>query len=122
MKIYPEKISRGDIVFIKDLNSAVGSEQHAGRPAIVVSNNACNEHSPVVEVVYLTTKRKRFLPTHVTLTESARSSTALCEAVYSVDKCRLSELMGMASRSTMEKIDRALLISLGIVGNEPSAA
>lgn len=123
MKINPQKISRGDIVFIKDLNTAIGSEQHGGRPAIVVSNDKCNENSPVIEVVYLTTSRKKSrLPTHVKVRESKRPSTALCEAVCSIDKRRLDDLIGMASRGTMEKIDRALLISLGIAGPEPSAA
>lgn len=123
MKIYPQKINRGDIIFIKDLNTAIGSEQHGGRPAIVVSNDKCNEHSPVIEVVYLTTAQKKSRqPTHVEVSESRRPSTALCEAVYSIDKRRLAKLIGMASRNTMEKIDRALLISLGIDGPEPSAA
>lgn len=123
MKTDPPKISRGDIVFIKDLNTALGSEQHGGRPAIVVSNDKCNEHSPVIEVVYLTTAQKKSrMPTHVKIDESSRPSTALCEAVYSIDKRRLDDIIGIASRGTMEKIDRALLISLGIAGPEPSAA
>lgn len=88
----------------------------------MVSNDACNAFSAVVEVVYLTTKNKKHLPTHVRLMESSRPSTALCEAVYSVDKCRLDDLIGPANRSTMEKIDHALLISLGIAGPESSAA
>lgn len=35
-----------------------GSEQHADRPAVVVSNNKNNENSNVVEVVYMTTQPK----------------------------------------------------------------
>lgn len=36
-----------------------GSEQHADRPTVVVSNNKNNENSNVVEVVYMTTQPKQ---------------------------------------------------------------
>ena len=39
--------------------------KEGGRPAVIVSNDVCNEHSRVVEVVFLTTKEKPPLPTHV---------------------------------------------------------
>ena len=57
-------IKRGDIFYV-NRSESVGSEQRSGRPAIIVSNPACNEHSPVVEVVYLTCQYKHRLPTHV---------------------------------------------------------
>ena len=41
-------ITRGDIYYVDAIDS-VGSEQRGGRPAIVVSNDKCNQHSPVVE-------------------------------------------------------------------------
>ena len=69
-------IKRGDIWYIES-GYSVGSEQRAGRPAIVVS-------SGTVEVVYLTTQPKRDLPTHVTISSLSRESTALCEQITSV--------------------------------------
>ena len=59
------KIRRGDIYYI-DKYPTIGSEQQAGRPAIIVSNEKNNQHSSTVEVVYLTTQPKADLPTHVT--------------------------------------------------------
>lgn len=50
-------INRGDIFYVNQ-SETVGSEQRSGRPAIIVSNSLCNEHSPVVEVVYLTCQHK----------------------------------------------------------------
>ena len=57
---------RGDVYFV-DLGDNIGSSKQSGlRPAVVVSNNKANRHSPVVTVVPMTTKtRKTFLPTHV---------------------------------------------------------
>ena len=57
-------IRRGDIFYIKNDDNAVGFEQKKTRPAIIVSNNANNRASGVVEIVYLTTSQKhRPLPT-----------------------------------------------------------
>ena len=47
------EINRGDVFYV-NRSETIGSEQRSGRPAIIVSNPECNEHSPVVEVVYLT--------------------------------------------------------------------
>ena len=43
-------ILKGDIYYIEKYPTQ-GSEQQAARPAIVVSNNKCNENSSVIEVV-----------------------------------------------------------------------
>ena len=50
-----DRIYRGQIYYIHP-QEVVGSEQEGGRPAVIVSNDVCNEHSRVVEVVFLTTK------------------------------------------------------------------
>ena len=60
------RVRRGDIWYISP-GTTVGSEQHSGRPAVVVSSDAANAHSMTVEVVYFTTQPKRDMPTHVTI-------------------------------------------------------
>ena len=57
-------VKRGDIYFVVG-GAAVGSEQSANRPAVVVSNDIGSRFAPIVEVVYLTTRKKVGLPTHV---------------------------------------------------------
>lgn len=115
MKKFVNKIRRGDIYFVKDYKTNVGSEQCGGRPAVVVSNDRCNRHSPVVEVVFLTSRAKHPLPTHVSISSAPQPSTALCEQVHSIDRSRFrGSLMGCVGKDTMNEIDRALLISLGL--------
>ena len=106
-------ITRGDIYYVDAIDS-VGSEQRGGRPAIVVSNDKCNQHSPVVEVVYLTTSPKTPLPTHVTVRSAPRVSTALCEQVHSVDTKRFGSYCGCCTQQELSAVDMALLISLGL--------
>ena len=68
-------IKRGEMFYISRGGASYnGSEQHADRPAVVVSNNKNNENSKVVEVVYMTTQPKTDLPTHVTIRSTGRIS------------------------------------------------
>lgn len=106
-------VKRGDIYFVVG-GEATGSEQGADRPAIVVSNNAGNKYSPVVELVYLTTGKKSKLPTHVFIGSAPRPSIALCEQIVTVCKSRLERRMGSATEEEMKNIDKALSKSLGI--------
>lgn len=106
-------IKRGDIYFITGA-TGTGSEQAGERPAIIVSNDAGNRYAPVVEVVYLTTKRKTSIPTHVYINSAERPSIALCEQIVTVCKSRLERYIGSITVAEMRRIDKALSTSLGI--------
>lgn len=108
------KIRRGDVFYIESSFSTVGSEQRAGRPAVVVSNDTNNEFSPTVEVVYLTTQPKHELPTHVEIYSLKRESIALCEQITSVAVERIGDYCGAVSNAEMSAIETAMLVSLGI--------
>lgn len=110
-------IKRGEMFYISRGGASYnGSEQHADRPAVVVSNNKNNENSNVVEVVYMTTQPKTDLPTHVTVRSTGRISTVLCEQVYSVSTERVGTYIGECTDKEMENIDIALMISLQLDG------
>lgn len=108
------EIKRGEIYYIERDYKTTGSEQIAGRPAIIVSNNKNNENSTTVEVVYLTTQPKADLPTHVTVRGTGKGSIALCEQITTVSTERIGSFSGICNKQEMEAIDTALLISLGI--------
>lgn len=114
-----EKIRRGDIVYVEKYGAAAGSEQYADRPALIVSNDKCNIHSDVIEVVYLTTAPKTDLPTHVKIRSTSKESTALCEQITSISKLRVKNFMCAASAEEMTQIDIALLISLDLTMGAP---
>ena len=104
---------RGEIYYVHK-GIVTGSEQEGGRPAVIVSNDANNRGSSVVEVVYLTTRPKVELPTHVSVKTSKYPSTALCEQINSISTERSGEYIGRLTPSEMEEINEALLVSLGI--------
>ena len=112
-------MKRGEIYFIERGYEEQGSEQKAGRPAIIVSNDKCNANSSVLEVVYLTTQPKSDLPTHVDIRSAPKNSIALCEQINSVYLERIGDYIGECSEYEMALVDAALAISLGLNFDSP---
>ena len=116
-----KEIHRGDVFYVSPLNP-VGSEYKKSRPAVVVSNDRNNLNSPVVEICYFTLRNKSESPTHVYIKEGAcYNSTVICEQITTISIERMGDFMCHLSDSDMEKIDSALLSSLGITpsSNDP---
>ena len=110
-------IKRGDIYYA-DLNPAVGSEQGGIRPVLVVQNDVGNCYSPTIIIAVLTSKSKKKFPTHISIHSGegniAMDSTVLLEQLRTIDKFRLQKYVGSISGETMDRIDRAMLVSLGL--------
>jgi mRNA interferase MazF len=110
-------ISRGEVFYITSIlnQPEVGSEQKSGRPAVVVSNNLNNKNSTVVEICYMTLQKKIALPTHVSVKSGpCINSTILCEQVTSVSVDRLGDYMCRLPDEVMDKVDEAIVESLGL--------
>lgn len=107
-------MKRGEIYYITPNYSEIGSEQRAGRPAVIVSNNNNNNCSEVVEVAYMTTQPKTDLPTHVITRSTVHPSTILCEQICSVSTQRLGSYIGTLTAEEIKALDTALAISLGL--------
>ena len=109
-------MKKGDIYYIKSREQEIGCEIYSGRPGVIVSNDKLNQSSGVVEVVFLTTKDKPPLPTHVTIRSAPKISTALCEQVNSVSVERIDSFCGRCTDMELRAIERALLISFDMDG------
>lgn len=91
-------VKRGEIYYV-EFNNAVGSEQGGTRPVLVIQNDIGNRYSPTVIGVPLTSKAKRELPTHMSITSIdcpglKYDSTALFEQICTFDKTRIKERVG----------------------------
>lgn len=111
-------VKRGDI-FYADLSPVVGSEQGGIRPVIILQNDVGNKYSPTVIVGAITSQiNKAKLPTHVEISSEEyglnKDSVVLLEQIRTLDKRRLKEKIGHMTDSDMEKVDKALLISVGL--------
>ena len=110
------EIQRGDIYYA-DLNPIQGSEQGGVRPVLILQNNIGNKHSQTTIVAATTSRcKKRTLPTHVDLVASGLplNSIILLEQIRTMDKSRLKEYVGQADEQTMQRVEQALTISLGL--------
>ncbi len=112
------EINRGDI-FYADLSPVVGSEQGGVRPVLVVQNDVGNKYSPTVIIAAITSRlTKAKLPTHIELSRDIfqlpKDSVVLLEQIRTLDKRRLQEKLGSIDSLTMQKVDIAIMISLGI--------
>ncbi len=110
---------RGDI-YLVDFDPTLGAEIKKMRPALVIQNDIGNQYSPITIVAAITSKiGEPPYPTEVVM-EPAESGLPLRSAVVlnqirSVDRQRLGKRLGHAGRRIMDRVDRAILISLGLV-------
>lgn len=112
------EVTRGDIYYA-DLSPVVGSEQGGVRPVLVVQNDVGNKFSPTVIIAAITSQlTKAKLPTHIELEKTkfnlTKDSVVLLEQIRTLDKRRLKEKISSIDKITMNQVDVAIMISLGI--------
>ncbi|HEX9730808.1 MAG TPA: type II toxin-antitoxin system PemK/MazF family toxin [Thermoanaerobaculia bacterium] len=110
---------RGDVVRVR-LDPTVGSEQAGDRPALVISPDLINKHSPVVLVAALTSRKTDRVYPFETLIEPPEGgvrtrSKILLMQLRSIDKKRLLGRIGRVEETTMRRVDEALKIATGLV-------
>ena len=114
----PQQFNRGGI-YIVNLPNSGGSIQSKQRPCVLVSNNSCNNFSPVLHVCPLssvTTKKK--LPTHITINRGnsglLKDSIALCEQTIPVNKSDILNQVAFCDEETMLRISRGIKLQFAL--------
>ena len=112
------EIARGMIVMV-DLPLGNGSVQGGTRPAVVISNNKGNKFSPVLIVVPLTSRVKKYMPTHHTIEPSminglSKTSIALAEQIITVGKDMVRNIVGTLEEIDINFINRKVMTSLAL--------
>jgi len=103
-----------------NFDPTVGSEIKKTRPALVLQNDIANRHSPITIVAAITSQFDATLyPTEVLIKPPeggmVKNAVVLLNQVRSIDKGRLIKRLGVLKSATMQNVDRALQISLGLV-------
>ena len=112
------EITRGTIIMV-DLPLGNGSVQGGTRPAVVISNNRGNKFSPVLIVVPLTSKVKKYMPTHHTIEPSminglTKTSIALAEQIITIGKDTVRNIVGTLEEIDINFINRKVMTSLAL--------
>jgi mRNA interferase MazF len=100
-----------------DFGEPRGKPQAYERPALIVSNDVNNQHSPTVVVAAIT---KKILDTqssvHVVVAAGVLplDSTVLCTQLLTIDKNDLQRHRGDLDPTNLEKVNAGLAIALGL--------
>lgn len=113
-----ERVKKFDICLVKLPSSEEGNLVFGGmHPAIIVSNDRCNKYSPSVTIVPMTSKRKKYLPTHVNLCGFGLcgAGIALCEQVTTIDKTQITKKLGyIHDRGVQNAIHHAIRVQIAM--------
>ena len=110
-----EEIKYGQIWYMQK-RDAQGHIQQGDRPVLIVSNDINNNHSPIVNVVPLTSNLdKKPLPTHCEIISSPHKSIALCEQIMTINKDELINCIGECKTFEMRQIKICLMIQFKII-------
>jgi mRNA interferase MazF len=110
---------RGDI-YLVSFDPTLGSEIKKTRPALVLQNDIANEHSPITIVAAITSQFDDPLyPTEVLVQPPEGGltlpSVVLLNQIRSIDKQRLVKHLGILTEQTMELVNQAIQVSLGLI-------
>ena len=118
-------VTRGSVWFIRFGHQADSSVQGGCRPALVISNDAGNRNSTIINVIPFTTKMKRtYIPSHVVVDSDCvesvdaeyafTTSMAMVEQVTTVGTQHFVHYIGeMTDMKKLSEIEDALLLQLG---------
>ena len=111
-------IKRGELYW-GNLSPSKGSEQRGQRPVLILQNDIGNELAPTTIIAPLTTKSlTKEYPTNVNLPKGTgglnSDSTVLLSQIRTVDKVRLEGRIGLLPLPYLQKVERAVKISLAL--------
>ncbi len=111
--------SRGEVCRV-NFDPTLGAEIRKTRPALILQNDIANRHSPITIVAAITPMvGEKVYPTEVPVKVRGggltSDSVVRLNQIRSVDRRRLVKRLGIVETDTMNHINRALQISLGMI-------
>jgi mRNA interferase MazF len=104
-------IRKGE-VFLVNFDPTVGAEAKKTRPALVVSNDINNAHSPIVSISPITSNVTKVYSFEVEIPPGVGGlktrSKVMVNQTRAVDKIRLMKKLGHLPEQIMEDVNRAL--------------
>jgi len=110
-------IKKGE-VYLVNFDPTVGAEAKKIRPALVVSNDINNAHSPIISLAPISSKVLRIYSFEVEIPVGNAGlkmrSKIMINQTRAVDKARLIKKMGRVTPAILNQVNRALKLHYGL--------
>jgi mRNA interferase MazF len=107
------KPRRGDVFWV-NLDPTIGKEIKKIRPAVIVSNDSCNEFGSWVVVVPITSNVTSLFPGEARVTLRSKEARVLGDQLRSIDRPRLAKRIGRLTTRELAAVDEALRTTLDL--------
>lgn len=111
-------LKRGDVVLVR-LDPTPGSEQGKTRPGLVIQNDVGNRYASTTIVAPITSSYQKVYPVNVEIRKGegnlTQDSVVLLNQIRTISiEHRVVKTLGTLPDDTMQKVDRAIEVSLGL--------